>query len=97
MGGFAKQDASRQGATQIVAYTASSATSTAFAPQTFQIRLCSTTACHYKVVEAAGGAAAATDSLLPAFLFEYLNVSPGQKISAIQDTAGGNLSVTEMS
>jgi hypothetical protein len=87
----------RQGVSQTVAYTASSATVTnAFGAQTRVIRLSSTTACHYRVVEAAGAAAVATDSLLPVNWVEYVVVSPGQKISAIQDSAGGTLSVTEM-
>src|SRR5437899_1389754 len=95
---FDKQSASRQGVSQTVAYTGTSTTITnAFGAQTYQIRISSTTACHYKVVEAAGGAAAVTDSLLPINWVEYVNVSPGQKISAIQDSAGGTLSVTEMS
>ena len=91
------QSSSRQGVTQTVAYTGTSATVTnVFGAQTRQIRLSSTSACHYKVVEAAGGAAAVTDSLLPINWVEYLTVTPGQKISAIQDTAAGTLSVTEM-
>jgi hypothetical protein len=98
MGIYDKQAASRQGVSQAVAYTGTSATCTnPFGSQTYQIRISSTTACHFRVVEAAGGAAVAADSLLPINWVEYINVSPGQKISAIQDTAGGTLSVTEMS
>ena len=83
-------NAFRQGITQSVAYTASSATSTnPFGTQTYLLRVVSNSACHYKVVEAAGGAAAATDSFLPANWIEYLIVNPGQKISAIQSPTGG--------
>lgn len=99
-----KQSSSRCGPTQNIAYTGTSATSTAFSSQTYQIRVAATSACYYKVVEAAGGAAAATDVFLPNNWVEYVNVSPGQKISAIQAPTGGlvtgtagTLSVCEMS
>lgn len=101
---FDKQSSSRCGATQALAYTGTSATSTAFGTETYQIRLASTSACYYKVVEAAGGAAAATDVFLPNNWVEYVNVSPGQKVSAIQAPTNGlvtgtagTLSITEMS
>lgn len=97
-------DAFRQGVTQTAAYTGTSATVTnPFGAQTYLLRIVANSACHYKVVEAAGGAATVTDSFLPASWVEYLIVSPGQKISAIQAaTAGlitgtaGSLFVTEM-
>lgn len=40
--------------------------------------------------------ATANDIYLPANWPEYFNVTPGQKVSAVQDAAGGNLHVTEM-
>lgn len=97
-------DAFRQGATQAVAYTGTSATvPNPFGTQTYLIRIAANSACHYKVVEAAGGAATAADSFLPASWVEYLIVNPGQKISAIQSPTGGlvtgtggSLFVTEM-
>jgi hypothetical protein len=105
MGIWDKQASSRCGVTQSVAYTGSSATVTnPFGSTTLQIRLSSTSACYYKVVEASGGAAAATDVFLPNNWVEYVNVSPGQKVSAIQaptnglvTATAGTLSVTEMS
>jgi hypothetical protein len=91
------QSASRNGITQAVAYTGTSATSAAFGNMTYQVRLSATTACCYKVVEAAGGAATVSDVYLPTNWVEYITVTPGQKISAIQSTAGGTLYVTELS
>jgi hypothetical protein len=98
-------DALRPGITQSVAYTGTSATSTnPFGAQTYCIRLSSNSACHFKIVEAAGGAATATDTYLPANVVDYVIVNPGQKISAIQSPTGGlvtatagTLNVTEMS
>lgn len=94
----------RQGATQTVAYTGTSATVTnVFGVQTYAIRISANSACHYRVVEAAGGAAVVTDTFLPANVIEYLIVTPGQKISAIQSPTNGlvtgtagTLNVTEM-
>lgn len=40
--------------------------------------------------------ATANDVYLPANWPEYFTVTPGQKISAVQATAGGDLHVTEM-
>lgn len=98
MGAFPKQPASRQGVSQEITTGASSATITnAFGGETYQIRLSATAAVRYRVVEAAGGTAVATDTLLPASWVEYVIVTPGQKIAAIQDSAAGKLNVTEMS
>lgn len=100
MAGFPKQSASRQGVVQAVAYTGTAAPiANAFGPETYQIRLSSSSACHYLISEAANVivATAANGSLLPINWVEYLIVSPGQKLSVIQDSAAGTLNVTEMS
>jgi hypothetical protein len=95
---FPKQTASRPGASQDITTGAVSATLTnAFGPTTYQVRLSCTTACRYRVVEAAGGTAVSTDTLLPVNWVEHIIVSPGQKIAAIQDAAVGKLNITEMS
>lgn len=92
---FEKQSSSRTGITQTVAYTGSSATCTnPFGTQTYQIRIAANSACHYKVVEAAGGNAAATDTFLPNNWVEYITVAPGQKISAIQAATNGLVTAT---
>lgn len=87
----------RQSTSQDITTGASSATvANAFGSQTYCIRLCATAAVRYRVVEAAGGSAVATDTLLPAGVVDFIVVTPGQKIAAIQDTAAGKLNVTEM-
>lgn len=94
-----KQPSSRPGVSQDITTGAESATlANAFGPETFQVRLAAKTSdVRYRVVEAAGGTAVSTDTLLPAGWVEYITVTPGQKIAAIQDTAAGVLNVTEMS
>ncbi|MDE5451324.1 hypothetical protein GWE18_00340 [Bradyrhizobium sp. CSA112] len=93
-----KQPSSRPGTSQDITTGAASATlANPFGSETFQVRLCTTTTCRYRVVEAAGGTAVATDTLLHPDQLEYITVTPGQKIAAIQETAAGKLNVTEMS
>ena len=97
-------DSSRLSTCQQVVYTGTSATCTnVFGAETFQIRVAANSACHIKVVEAAGGDAATTDPFLPANWVEYITVTPGQKISAIRaatdglvTATSGTLSVTEL-
>lgn len=98
---YPKVSASRQGASQNVAISTSSAASTAFGSETYQIRIaCQLTAgtdVHYRVGDGTP-TAATTDSLLPVNVIEYLVVTPGQKIAVIGGTsAAGSLSVTELS
>lgn len=84
---------SRNGATQVVAYTGTAAASTnAFGTQTRQVRIVSNSACHYTF--AATPTAAVTDAFLPANWVEYRSVTPGQKISAIQAATGGLVTAT---
>lgn len=96
---FPKQSASRQGVTQVIAFTTATTITNGFGAETYQIRLCATAACHYLISEAANVIPATVTNapLLPANWVEYVIVTPGQKLSVIQDSAGGNLSVTEMS
>ena len=97
------QVSSRNGTTQAVAYTGTAAASTnAFGTQTYKIRISANSACHYAIGTAP--VAIVTDAFLPANTIEYVTVTPGQKISAIQAaTAGlvtatsGSLWVTELS
>jgi hypothetical protein len=107
MASFPKQAACRQGAVQVVAYTGTSATVTnPFGGQTYLVRLSANSACHYLVTDTANPIAATitNGSFLPANLFEYVIVSPGQKISVIQAATGGlvtgtagTLNITELS
>ena len=103
-----KQDSSRQGASQNVAFAAAggaSAASTAFGSETYQIRV---SVSGTGFVTGTGGVririgdgtptAVATDVFLPSNWVEYFNVTPGQKIAVLGNDAGtGTLSVTEMS
>lgn len=86
----------RPATSQDVATSGTSATSTAFGSQTYCIRIVATADVRFRVVEASGGAAVAADSFLPAKVVDYVVVTPGQKIAAIQDSAPGKLNITEM-
>jgi hypothetical protein len=80
---------------QTVAYTGTSATCTnPFGTESYCIRVSSNSACHVKVVEAAGGAATTGDIFLPANWVDYFIVTPGQKISAIQASTNGLVTAT---
>jgi hypothetical protein len=81
--------------TQTLAYSTTSATVTnPFGAQTYVIRLSANSACHYKIVEAAGGAASVSDVFLPANWVEYVVVQPGQKIAAIRAATDGLVTAT---
>lgn len=91
---------SRQGVTQALAIGAASATlANPFGAQTYQVRLSATSACYYLITETAAivAATAANASYLPANWVEYVTVTPGQKLTAIEASAAGTLSVTETS
>lgn len=87
------------GTTQTVAYTGTAGVSgTAFGAtkgQTFRIRVVSTTDCFVKM----GASPTATTSDMPLFakVPEIFACRPGEKISAVQSSSGGNLFVTELS
>lgn len=82
---------------QEITVAGTSATHTnAFGSQTHVVRLSGTTALRYAVGAPASVAATATSTYLPAGVIEYIQVRPGEKVAAIQESAGGKLSVTEM-
>jgi hypothetical protein len=83
------------GTAQEVTTGAASAASSAFGSQTFAIRVSCTVACRI-IVGDGTPTALATSAYLPANVIEYIRVSPGQKIAAIQETGAGKLSVTEL-
>jgi hypothetical protein len=89
------QPSSRLGAAQEVTTGVASAASGAFGSQTRQIRVAATAACRIRV-DNGTPTATATDTYLPADTVEWLDVTPGQRIAAIQETAAGKLSVTEI-
>jgi hypothetical protein len=85
------------GVSDYVTVSGTSAQSAAFGNHTHEVRIVSTTNCHINF--GANPTAAATDNngiYLPAGVVEYFHVSPGQKVAAIQDSAGGTLCVAEM-
>jgi len=86
----------RPGTHQKVAFTATAGTITnGVSTYITTIRVVVTAAAYVKI----GSAPTATtsDMYMPANLPEYFTVSPGQKVSAVQASAGGDLHVTEMS
>ena len=88
------QDSSRQGTTQTIAFTGSSvAITNAFGSQTRQIRIVCNSPCNYKIGDGAQTATAA-DPFLPASWYEYVTVSPGQRISAIRAATDGLVTAT---
>lgn len=92
---LSKISALRPSTSQDVAYTGTSATvASGFGAGTYCVRLAATSACRYRVVEAAGGTATATDTFLPANWVDYIIVSPGQKIAAIQSATNGLITAT---
>jgi hypothetical protein len=86
----------RLGTHQKVAFTGTAGTTTAIASGVNVIRVCATSAGYIKL-STAGTAATVSDIFMPAGIVEYFIVDPGTRVSAIQDTAGGNIHVTELS
>jgi hypothetical protein len=86
----------RPGTSQnITVAAASAAVTNAFGSQTYAVRLASTTACWYVV--AGTPVATTSDVYLPAGVIEIIKVNPGEKVAAIQASAGGTMSVVELS
>ncbi len=78
-----------------VAYTGTAATSAAIGAQTTVVRVvCSSDA--FLAFSTAGTAATTSGIFMPAGKVEYFRVQTGVKISAVQNSAGGNMYVTEM-
>ena len=68
-----------------VATTSTSAASSAFGSQTYQVRIAATAASFYKV-GVGTPTATATDALLPLNWVEYVTVSPSEKIAFFSPT-----------
>lgn len=85
------------GLTDYITVGAASAQSAVWATTTREIRVVSTTNCHVNIGQ--NPTAAASDNngfYLPANVVEYFHVSPGQRLAVIQDSAGGTMTVSEM-
>lgn len=81
---------------QVVAVGSAAANSTAVGSSTQAVLLSATTNCHVRIGQP-GVAAVATDTLIKATDGPIvLGCTPGDEISVIQDSAAGNLSVTEL-
>lgn len=86
----------RPGAHQSVAFTGTAGTiANAVNAQTRAVRIVATEACYIAVGVAPTATAAGV--YLPADRPEVFMVSGGEKVSAVQVTAGGTLHVTELS
>ena len=83
----------RLSTTQKIAYTGVAGTSAAVGSQTRQVRVTLSSAGYIKI---GSGAAVVTDTYMPANVPEYFAIQPGETVSAIQDAAGGNLLITEL-
>ena len=85
----------RPGTTQKVAYTGVAGTiSTAVGSQTRIVRVVVTSNAYISFGTAP--TATTSDVYMPANVPEYFTIPPGDKVSAVQDAAGGNLIVTEI-
>lgn len=90
---FDKQHSSRNSTTQAVAYNSAAASSNAFGSQTYQVRLAANSACHYAI--GASPTATTSDAFMPANSVEYVQVNPGEKISAIRASSAGLVTATD--
>ncbi|NUY33291.1 hypothetical protein F0160_22665 [Paraburkholderia sp. JPY303] len=81
------------GTGQMLAFTATAVTSTAFDTYTQAVQISATANCHVRV----GAGATNKDMFVKASDPPYiLRVGNGEVISVVQDTAGGNLFVIEL-
>jgi hypothetical protein len=100
---FSKQNSSRVGTTQTIAYDSSVGITNPFGTETYQLRLVANSACSYRIGDGAQ-TATTSDPFLPANTVEYVTVTPGQRIAAIKaatnglvTATAGTLWITEMS
>lgn len=75
---------------QKVSYTGTDGDSTAFSEDT-EVALCATTACYITIAAAPTAAASAGSFPLPANVIWHVQVPAGSKISAVQQSSGGDL------
>jgi hypothetical protein len=92
---YPKTGASRLGAAQTVAVTSTSAASTAFGAQTYQVLLIATALCQIRISDGTP-TAVTTDTYLPANFPMVFTCTPGQKVAAVT-ASSATLSVTELS
>ena len=90
-----KQPSSRQGTTQSLSVSTTSAASTAFGSQTFQVMLVPTALCY--VVVGNSPVATTSSTPLPVNRPMYFTCTPGQQVAAITSSGTATLSITELS
>jgi len=83
----------RLGTTQTIAFDTSTAITNAFGVQTYFIRLVSNSACNFKIGDGAQ-TATTSDPFLPANWETVVQVSPGQRISALKAATNGLVTAT---
>lgn len=81
------------GTVQALAFTGTSAQSSALGATTTMVRLIASAACH--VAFGTNPTATTSNMYLAANVPEYFGVTPSTKIAAIQVSGGGNLNITE--
>jgi len=81
------------GASQVKAYTATAAIDNVISPGVYKVRVVVTSAAYIKI--GPSPTATTSDVYMPADSPEYFTVRPGEKVAAVQVSAGGNLHVTE--
>ena len=82
------------GASQSDAYTGTAGVSDAVGAQTRLVRVVVTTDAFIAIGKTAS--ATTSDAFLPANTVEYFIINAGEKVSAVQVSAGGTLYITEM-
>lgn len=93
---YPKFPASRLGAAQNITTSTTSAASTAFGAETYQVLLVADVASYVRIGDGTP-TAVTTDTLLPAHWPVVFTCTPGQKVAVLAVTGTGNLSVTELS
>jgi hypothetical protein len=89
--------AARAGTNTTFTTSAVSQATAAFGAQTYLIRVATATnPCYLKIGDGTP-TAAATDMVVGVNVESYFAVSPGQKAAVLQNTAAGQVSITEMS
>lgn len=83
----------RIGTTQTIAFDSTTVITNAFGTETYWIRLVSNSACNFRIGDGAQTATAA-DPFLPANWETIVNVTPGQRISALKAATGGLVTAT---
>ena len=84
------------GTVQKITSNNGSQASSAFATSTTVIRLVAKAAIYYKIGKSPTADNTGTSTWLPANVVEFPQVCRGDSIAVIQDTAGGEVNITEM-